>query len=192
MILGRGHAALLLGAALAACAPLPPPAPASLPRPVEPALSPRFITFVGPQRQHDPPFLGIAYTNFYCLRSFLDRESGATAYQLYVADSYFGAQRHWDAAHDEAGHGFPVTLIGSNKITCEDGCAYADEFAASLPADLLRASPDGLRVTFTARAGDSLTIDLSHALIASQLAAVDAASARLLPQKGAATAPPRP
>ena len=55
----------------------------------------RFIGFVGPRVQHDPPFLGVPYTNFYCLRSFLDRQTGETAHQLYVADSYFGDKRGW-------------------------------------------------------------------------------------------------
>ncbi len=29
-------------------------------------------------------------TNFYCLRSFVDRKTGETADQLYVSDSYDG------------------------------------------------------------------------------------------------------
>ena len=57
----------------------------------------RFISFIGPRAQHAPPFLGIPETNFYCLRSFVDRRTGETAHQLYVTDSYFGADRGWNA-----------------------------------------------------------------------------------------------
>src|SRR5215472_2770504 len=141
----RSLAALLLGAAVSACAPLAPPA-SSAPPPAggksaaaasEPTA--RFIGFVGPKAQHDPPFLGISDTNFYCLRSFLDRQTGETAHQLYVADSYFGAKRGWEAARDAAGTDLPLTAISNNEIACDDGCSYAEEFAATLPEAALRA-----------------------------------------------------
>jgi hypothetical protein len=189
-------AVALFGAAFSACAPLPPATPPSASaaaQPVASKLSARFIGLVGPRLQHDPPFLGIANTNFYCLRSFLDRQTGETAHQLYVADSYFGAERGWDGAHDAAGDALPFTAISINKITCQNGCAYAEEFAATLPEAALRANAGGLAVTFTAGAGNRMTIELSGALIAGQLAAVDAARNRLLPQTAAtAAAAPRP
>jgi hypothetical protein len=194
MTAGRSLAAVLLGAALAACAPLGPPAsPTPAPAGAKPepqaAGEPtaRFIGFVGPKTQHDPPFLGVPYTNFYCLRSFLDRQTGESAHQLYVADSYFGAKRGWEAAHDAAGNALPFTAIGTDEITCENGCSYAEEFAAMLPAAALRASPQGLAVTFTARSGKTMTIRLSGDEIANQLAVVEAARRRVGPAAGQAT-----
>jgi hypothetical protein len=200
----RGLAAALVGAALSACAQPPPAVPASAPAPsgaVRPATSAesepsaRFIFFVGPRRQHDPPFLGVPYSNFYCLRSFFDRQADETAHQLYVADSYFGAERDWDGAHDAAGHALRFAHIGTDKITCENGCAYEEEFAATIPEAELRASAQGLTVTFTSHSGKTMTIDLSGEQIASQLAAVDAERNRLPPQAAATAAPasvPRP
>jgi hypothetical protein len=203
-------AAALFGAALAACAPLPTTAPtAAAPAPAPPAagaaqpaqptvsalsaspaaskLSARFIGVLGPRLQHDPPFLGIPYSNFYCLRSFLDRQTGESAHQLYVADSYFGGERDWNAAHDASGNALPFTHIAANEITCDKGCAYEEEFAATLPAAALLASAGGFAVTFTARSGQKMTIDLSSAEIAEQLAAVDSARNGVPP---AAAAPP--
>jgi hypothetical protein len=197
MIPRRGPAALLLGAVLFACAPVPPPA-SPAPAPAEARTAPaavsepsaRFIGFVGPKVQHDPPFLGIPDTNFYCLRSFLDRQTGETAHQLYVADSYFGAKRGWEGAHDTAGNALPFTPIGTNEIACEDGCSYAEEFAATIPAAAPRASAQGLAVTFTALSGKTMTIELSGEEIANQVAVVDAQRRRLSPPAAATTARP--
>jgi hypothetical protein len=190
----RSLAALLAGAAVAACAPLPPPAsPSTAPAAAKPAPaavrgpSARFIGFVGPRSQHDPPFLGVPDTNFYCLRSFLDRQTGETAHQLYVADSYFGSERGWNGAHDAAGNTLPFTSIGSNKIACDNGCSYAEEFAATIPATALRASTQGLAVTFAARSGATMTIKLSGEEIANQLAVVDAERRRVGPAADQAT-----
>jgi hypothetical protein len=193
-----GVAAALFGASLAACAPLtaqPTPTAAAPPAagtaqaapPAESMLSARFIGFLGPRLQHDPPFLGVPYSNFYCLRSFLDRQTGETAHQLYVADSYFGDERDWEAAHDAAGNALPFTHIGTSKLTCDNGCAYEEEFAATLPEAALHASARDFAVTFTAHSGRRMTIDLSSAEIAHQLAAVVSARNGLAP--GAAPPP---
>ena len=191
MIRRRSLAALLLAAAVPACAPLPPaspaPALAGSATPAENEPTARFIGFIGPKLQHDPPFLGIPDTNFYCLRSFLDRQTGETAHQLYVADSYFGAKRGWQGAHDAAGNALPFTHIGTDEISCDNGCSYAEEFAATIPAAALRASARGLAVTFTARSGATMTIVLSGEAIANQLAVVDAARRRVGPAAGHAT-----
>lgn len=184
-------AAACCAAVLAGCVQLPaPPAGPATAEPVANNLSARFIGIVGPRQQHDPPFLDIPYTNFYVLRSFLDRQTSDTVHQLYVTDSYFGVERGWDAAHDGAGDALPFTHIGTDKIACETGCAYAEEFAATLPEAVLRASPLGLAVTFAARSGATLTINLAAPQIASQLAAVDAQRDRLPPPTAAAAAAP--
>ena len=89
---GRGILAASLGLALAACAQAPPPEAPAQPSaaavaPAREAIPPRFVGLIGTRAQHAPPFLGVPETNFYCLRSFLDRQTGETRHQLYVSDS---------------------------------------------------------------------------------------------------------
>jgi len=67
--------------------------------------------------------------------------------------------------------------ISKDEISCENGCSYAEEFAATLPEALLRASPQGLTVVFGSKLGLSLTIAVPGDLVARELAAVDAARA---------------
>jgi hypothetical protein len=163
--------------ALTACAQLTPRETAAPGSPVVAArqdLSSRFVGFVGPKTQHAPPFLNIPGTNFYCLRSFVDLQTGETAHQLYVADSYFGAERGWSAARDSAGSPLQFVQISHDEISCDAGCSYAEEFAAILPESKLRASPGGLVVTFRSPSGDEKTIVISGDRIAAQLAAIDA------------------
>jgi hypothetical protein len=148
----------------------------------------RFISFIGPKAQHAPPFLDIPETNFYCLRSFVDRRTGESAHQLYVTDSYFGAERAWNAARDSAGAVLQFVAIGHDEISCDAGCSYVEEFAANLPESLLRASPEGLAVTFSSRSGDKKTIVVPGDRIIAQLAAIDAG--RVLVQPAAARAQP--
>jgi hypothetical protein len=150
--------------------------------------SPRFIGVIGTRAQHAPPFLGVPQTNFYCLRSFLDRKTGETEHQLYVSESYFGAERHWNSARDAAGHPLRFIEIGRNEITCEKGCSYLEEFAATLPESELRANPQGMAVIFFSASGEQKRILLSGAQISTQLAAVDANHNPVWPAAAAATA----
>ena len=168
--------AIFLEMALTACAQLTPRQTDSgvLLTEAREDSSHRFILFIGPRAQHAPPFLDIPDTNFYCLRSFVDRRTGETAHQLYVTDSYFGAERGWNAARDSAGAALPFVAIGHDEISCDAGCAYVEEFAANLPESLMRASPDRLAVTFSSRSGDKKTIVVPGERITAQLAAIDA------------------
>lgn len=174
------------------------------PRAIEPVAAPemvtqaseaggRIIALAGPQRQHDPPFLGVPNTNFYALRSWLDTRSGQTTTQLYVEDSYSGAERDYDAARDGQGRQqLRFIPISRNEITCDNGCSYAEEFAAALPEAVLRAPhPQGLTVAFTAKSGPDLTIAVPGELVGEQLAALDRARAGVLPA-AASAASPRP
>ena len=148
----------------------------------------RFVTLAGPRLQHAEPFLGVDNTNFYLLRSMIDTRTGEIAHQLYVEDSYFGAERGWNAARDTTGQSLRFIPIGKNQITCENGCSYAEEFAAVLPEPLLRANPQGLRVVFTARSGAEKTIAVPGELVAKQLAALGEMRAAL-PVAAAAASP---
>ena len=174
------HGRLLVASlivALTACAQLTPGETAAPGSPVVAArqdLSSRFVGFVGPKAQHAPPFLNIPGTNFYCLRSFVDLQTGEAAHQLYVSDSYFGAERRWNAARDSAGSPLQFVQISRDEISCDAGCSYVEEFAAILPESELRASPGGLAVTFLSPSGDEKTIVISGDRIAAQLAAIDA------------------
>ena len=184
--------AALLGAALTACAQTPPAeAPA---RPSVAAAAParedipsRFVGLIGNKAQHAPPFLGVPETNFYCLRSFLDRQTGEARHQLYVSDSYSGSEQHWDAARDGAGQPLRFLEITRHQITCDGGCSYTEEFAADIPESELRANPNGLKVAFSAQSGTDKTITVSGSQISAQLAAVDAVH-----NSAAAAAPSRP
>ena len=172
--------ALLL--ALAACGSLERPPVAATPDAVAqgPAEGGKFIAFVGPRRQHAEAFLGVPGTNFYLLRSWLDTRSGERLSQLYVEDSYVGAERHYDSARDGDGQALKFVPISANEIACENGaCSYAEEFGATLPDALLRAHAQGLAVTFAAKSGPELTIAVPGDLIQKQLAAVDAGRAAL-------------
>jgi hypothetical protein len=156
----------------------------------------RFVVLTGPQLRHAEPFLGIASTNFYLLRSFIDTQTGATLHQLYVEESYPGAERNWNAARLATGGALRFVPISKNEITCELHCSYAEEFAAALPDALLRASPQGLAVVFSARAGIEKTVVVPGDLIAKQLAAVTAAranppAAAMVPAAASIPVPPR-
>jgi len=133
----------------------------------------RFIGLIGTKAQHAPPFLGVPDTNFYCLRSFIDRQTGETRHQLYVSDSYSDAERRWDTARDGAGHALRFVEISRERITCGGGCSYAEEFAADIPESELRANPQGLKVVFTAGSGAEKTIAITGNQITAQLAAID-------------------
>jgi hypothetical protein len=154
-------------------------------------LDGRFITFVGPKRPHGEAFLGVPDTNFDALRSSIDTRTGEAVHQLYVEDSYFGAERNWEAARDPSGQALRVIPISKHEITCDNGCSYAEEFAASLPEGLLRANSRGLAISFTARSGARETIFVPGDLVAKQLAAVDEARASL-PAASAAAPPANP
>jgi hypothetical protein len=137
----------------------------------------RFLVLSGPRLRHAEPFLGIASTNFYLLRSFIDARTGETLHQLYVEDSYPGAERNWNAARLAAGETLRFIPISKNEVTCDAGCSYAEEFAASLPEPLLRANPQGFTIVFTARSGIARTITVPGDLVAKQLAAIAEARA---------------
>ena len=167
-----------LGLTLAACAQQQPSSAAVQPRaaaaaPVREDTSSRFIGLIGTKVQHAPPFLGVPETNFYCLRSFVDRQTGETRHQLYVSDSYSGDERGWDAARDGEGHALRFFAISRDRITCDGGCAYAEEFAADVPESALRANPRGLKVVFSAHSGAQKTVTVTATQIAAQLAAID-------------------
>jgi hypothetical protein len=134
----------------------------------------KFLAFVGPKLQHTEAFLGVEDTNYFCLRSWLDTRNGEVAHQVYVEDSYYGAPYRWDGAHDADNKKLRFIPISRNEISCDQGCSYADEFAAGLPEDVLRAHKDsGLTVTFTAQTGKTLSVAVPGRLIAEELTAVD-------------------
>jgi len=132
----------------------------------------KFIALVGPRRQHGDPFLGVRDTNFFLLRSFIDTRNRETAHQLFVEDSYVGKEKLWDTARDGSGQELRVVPISKHEITCEARCSYAEEFAAVLPAPLLRGG-NSLTVTFADQAGDRKTIAVPPELVQKQLAAMD-------------------
>ena len=114
-------------------------------------------------------------------------------HQLYVADSYSGAERKWNAARDAQGRELRFVPISHNEITCERGCSYAEEFAAALPeAELRNAAGVGLTVTFAARSGAQKTIAVPGELVRAQVTALDRVRAGLATAGAAQPAAARP
>ena len=123
--------AALFGAALCACAPMTPPADSGPAKgadtgavAVREHVSGRYLALIGPKAQHDPLYLGMPETNYFCLRSFIDRQSGESAHQLYVAASY-DAKHDWDAAHDGSGQELKFISISRAEITCTGNASTA-------------------------------------------------------------------
>ena len=165
---------------LASCAPLPEQASEKLPSPpganqvtMSKVQDGKFLEFVGPRQQHTEAFLGVDDTNYFCLRSWVDTRTGEVAHQLYVEDSYYGSPYRWSGASEADGKPLRFIPISRNEISCEQGCAYADEFAAELPEDYLRAHQGGMTLIFTSSDGNNLTAKVPGDLVAAQLAAVD-------------------
>lgn len=148
----------------------------------------RFIELIGPRRQFAAPFLGVPGTNYYTLRSWIDTRNGDQRTQLYVEDSYVGAKRGYTTAHNGDGADVKFVAISENEIGCEQGCSYAEEFAADLPPPLLDANRQGLTIVFAAKSGPELTIAVPGDLIEKQLAALAAAQ----PQRAAVAGTPAP
>lgn len=192
---GGGLAAMLSAAALAACAPLAPPTDTGAAIQagtgaveVRQNLSGRYIALIGPKAQHDPPYLGAPGTNFFCLRSFVDRQTGVSADQLYVVASY-DALRDWTAAHDGTGQPLRFVPISRYQIICDrnGACSYAEEFAAILPTNELSKNTGGFSVTFTDRTGNAQKITVSGGQVQTQLAALSAQQRNRAPAATAAT-----
>ena len=171
--------AAVAAAQLAACSAMPPSAPgAATPADgsavaVREDLSGRFIAVIGPRIRDDPPSFDTPGTNYSCLRSFIDRRTGETAHQLYVAASY-GFNHDWTTAHDGAGRILPFIRISRFEIACDSkhNCSYAEEFAAKFQEKELTQNPHGFSVTFTDRARNAQTIMVSPDQITAQLAAL--------------------
>ena len=199
MTIARAAAPLLLAAGLAGCggvASTPPGgAPTSGRQPTAIAVSSeqggRFLGLTGPQRPHGEPFLGVPGTNFYTLRTWIERQSGATVHQLYVSDSYAGTPRDWNTARDAQGRALRFIAISKNEITCQPSCSYVEEFAAAIPEPELRAATGGLTVTFVARSGAAKTIAVPGELVRAQVIGLDRVRAGLA-SASAAPRPPRP
>ena len=188
-------AGVLLAFVLAACSTLQPneklpPQPEAQGVELTKEQGGRFIAFVGPKLQHTEPFLGVSDTNYFCLRSWLDNKTGETAHQLYVADSYYGSPYKWEGVHDTQNAKLRFIAISRNEISCEQGCSYADEFAAGLPEDYLRAHRDGLTVIFTSTEGKALTVNVPPHLITAELNATDAVRATIAKTAANTAAPP--
>ncbi len=133
----------------------------------------RFIAFVGPKLQHTEPFLGVSDTNYFALRSWLDNKTHETAHQLYVEDSYYGSPYLWNGAFTGENQKLKFIPISRNEISCDEGCAYADEFAAELPEDYLRAHQSGFTVNFVSASGKNLVVKVPPQLVVAELKAVD-------------------
>jgi hypothetical protein len=194
--LGGGSFSLLAVLVLAACAPVTPPSTTTgsvvnaNTVVVREDLSGRFIALIGPRQQHAPPYLGAPDTNYSCLRTLIDRGTGETANQLYIAASY-DEKRDWSAAYDNAGRPLKFLAIGRYPIACAQpqgggNCSYSEEFAAKLPEGELSQNAAGFSVTFIETSGGNArqTIAVSAAQVSAQLAALNDLQKKGLPPAG--------
>ena|SRR5215472_315785 len=194
MMITKLAVSALLALTLGGCAMLQQPEEKMPPQPTAPGIeiskhqNGRFIAFVGPRLQHTEPFLGVSDTNYFVLRSWLDNKNGEAAHQLYVEDSYYGGPYLWNDVKGLDGKPLKFIPISRNQITCDLGCSYADEFAAELPEDYLRAHKDGLAVTFVASDGKTLAVNVPAEFVVAELNAVD--TVRATAAKAAAATPP--
>lgn len=183
----RLGALVLVASALAGCVEPASPA-ANIPAvpgvAVQEGVSQRYVEIIGPRLQHAPPFLGVEDTNYFVLRSWLDRTTGEAHHQLYVSDSYSGAERSWDAATERDGTALRFSAISHEQIACDPGCSWTEDFAADIPDALLRAAPQGMAVDFRAKSGTAQRIVLSGDQVRAQLAAIDAERRRLVTTRG--------
>jgi hypothetical protein len=178
---------------LAACTAVTPPGSGAAKPPdgstvaVREDLSGRFIAVIGPRVQDSPPSFDTPGTNYSCLRSFIDRRTGATAHQLYVAASY-DFNHDWTSAHDSAGQILEFIPISRFEIACDSkhNCSYAEEFAAKFHEQEFIGNPHGFPVTFTDRAGNAQTIMVSAEQITAQLAALKKLQKSIAPASAAA------
>jgi hypothetical protein len=200
-MLVRAAAPFLLTAVLAGCGGMASAPPGGTPAngrqataiAVSSEQGGRFIGLTGPQRQHAEPFLGVPGTNFFALRTWIDRRTGETVTQLYVSDSYAGQPRDWYAARDAQGRPLRFVPISKNEISCQQGCSYAEEFAAVIPEAALRNAAGGLTVTFTSRSGGEKTIAVPAELAKAQVTGLDRVRTGLATAAAPTTpAPPRP
>jgi hypothetical protein len=152
----------------------------------------KFLAFVGPKLQHTAPFLGVADTNYFALRSWIDTRNREVVHQLYVAASYYGDPYRWDGVRDKDNTALRLIPISRNQITCDYGCSYADEFAAALTEDYLRAHKKGLTVIFTAANNKTLEVTVPGELVIKELVAVDTVRDALAKGQPVAAATPAP
>jgi hypothetical protein len=183
----------VVAAQLAACSVLTPSGPGAA-KPadgptlaVREDLSGRFIAVTGAKIQDNPASVDPPDTNYSCLRSFIDRRTGETAHQLYVAASY-DFNHDWTTARDDSGRKLEFIPISRLEIVCDRNhdCSYAEEFAANFSQHELTENPRGFSVTFSDRAGNAQTIVVSAEQITAQLAALAQLQKSTLPVPPAA------
>jgi hypothetical protein len=132
------------------------------------------VRFLGRPSQHDSPLYGIADTNTYRLRSWLDRNTGAMTHQLYVSHFYSGEWIFWHRASDDQANTLEFVSIARNVISCRSGCSYSEAFGVTIPHRTLeRARNTGLSIKFFARTGREKVIHLSSDDINAQLFAME-------------------
>jgi hypothetical protein len=139
------------------------------------------VSFVGPAASVNP-FGGTI--RLWRLRSWMDRDTKAVTHQLYVNVSYSGDWRWYYRAADDHADDLVTEKIGSSVPSCVAGCTLSETIGVELPDALLRSrASKGFQIKLSAKSGDALILDLTPAMIGSQLRAVDG-------YLGAATASP--
>ncbi|HYF33673.1 MAG TPA: hypothetical protein VD994_00170, partial [Prosthecobacter sp.] len=88
------------------------------------------VTFLGTSLSHGTPYLGVADTNKYRIRSWLNKDTGAATHQIYVEHHYDGDWVFWNSASDENAKTLEFLRISADVISCSggNGCAHVEHF----------------------------------------------------------------
>jgi hypothetical protein len=114
-------------------------------------------------------------TNYYFLRSFLNKTSGKVTHQLYVSNFYDGSWVIWTNANGEDAQPLEFSSLSREVLSCASspGCLYTEDFVAVIPDTTLKTHQDGYSVKFYAKTGKEMVITLTPNQIAQQLKAIE-------------------
>jgi hypothetical protein len=121
------------------------------------------------------PLPGATFSSYY-LRSWVNKQTGATTHQLYVQHHYDGDWIRWTRANGQDAQSLEFSSLSREVRRCyaDRSCSFEEVFGASIPHAAMRASSEGYAVKFYSSTGQSMVVTLDSDQIKAQLAAVSA------------------
>jgi hypothetical protein len=109
------------------------------------------------------------------IRSWVNKKTGETTHQLYIADVYTGKWKFWVLASDDQATPLKLVAISRDVESCRYGsCIYTEHIGIDIPDSALRKrSSDEYRIKIKARSGHEKIIAISQELISAQLDEID-------------------
>ncbi len=125
-------------------------------------------TFLGPQA-----FVDDVGEDYYFIRSWVNKETGAIKHQIYVVVRYGGDWRFYERARAVGGSTLDFTEIDRDVDCARYGCTYTEDFGVAVSDSSLRAATEsGLSFKAVARKGADVVVNVSPDLITQQLDAI--------------------